>query len=235
MRNTSMVLSLLMLMSIAFLQSCREDYDATQVAAIEFAFEGTQAPTSEKIEEIKQDILRNQDIINSRINAAGNVARLYTALGMEYKKFGMFQLAMGAFERAIETEQENAMLYYWAGLMAGQVSASLPDKKAEFLAKAKVYHARALSLRPKYTEALYAMAIISYFEDGDPEAAQAFISRILSQEPKHTKAMFLAGRIAAGSQDRDKALYWYGEILRIGTDETEKKQAKENQEALLAP
>lgn len=207
-------------------------YDAAALAATEFGWEQEAAPDSERIRQLKQDIVANRAILEERINAAGNTGRLYRALGFEYRRLGLYYLALGAWERAMEIETANPAVYYQAGLMAAQSAKLLPDQYDRLMDKAMAYHATAISLQPGLADAYYALAVILIFEKPDPARAATVVAQGLQANDQHVGLMFLAARLAAEEGRVDQARYWYGRIMDSKATAEEKKQAEMNQEAL---
>jgi len=212
--------------------ACKENYDASALAETEFDYEAGKAPDTERIASLKKEILSKRAELERPLAAAGSLGRLYRALALEYQNFGMYDLSLGAWEKALEIEMTNPIVYYRAGLMAAQVAKLLPDSYDAMLKKAEAYYREALRLKPDYTEVMYALSVLLYFEKKEFNEANQLINEALNKEADNSQYMFLAARIAADLGNTDRALYWYDKIQASKASDEDKKQARMNQEVL---
>lgn len=233
-RSLPALRAFLFLLASAFLfSSCDDRYDATALALTEFGWEGEAAPDNPRVRDLKAEIVRNRAILTGKINAAGNLGRMYRALGLEYERLGLYALALGAWEQAMEIETNNPAVHYHAGLMAGQCARLIPEKSKEYLDQAVIHQENAVRLDPSHKGALYALAILRIYERPDLAEAGDLVTRGLAQAPEDTGFLFLAGYLSALQGRNDQARYWYGKILDApGATQEEKSQARMNQEAL---
>jgi len=194
-----------------------------------------QEVSSERIEELRQDIARYTRVVEEKISAAGSIASAYKLLGTEYQRMGMHKLALAAFQGAIEVEPANPGLLYEAAVAAGNWAASAPTAEVgrEYYDRSRSYYERILGIDPFHLPSLYGLSVLLSFQYDQNEEAEELIDRYLRARSADTRALFVKARLLAARGETGAAAGVYGDIVGLSQDLREKNQALLNQRALL--
>lgn len=220
------------------LSSCAPEPSKSQLELLS-RFENSgyedQKLSSDRIEELKADILQYSSVVEQKVQAAGNLASALKLLGAEYSRLGMYRLAAQAYESALEILPTNPEILYQLGIVASQWAASAPDssEKTGWTLRARQVLERGAELAPFDTRILYSLAVLLHFQFEENDKAYQLVERLERAGSRDSRTLFLKARLLAARGQIDQAASVYGEIVRISSDAREKEQALQNQRALL--
>jgi tetratricopeptide (TPR) repeat protein len=227
---------LLLILVILIFTGCREDTDTLEenLISLDPDIESPETVTPERIEEIKQAINRYKNIVEKKVEAAGQLAEYYKMLGIAYLDMRMHSLAFEAFQNAIQIETENQILFYYAGVTkarAAKAEMDDPDRE-EMFREAEDYYRRSINIDPSYREAAYGLAVLYVFELNEPSRAIPILNNLLNIQIS-TDALFVLARAYAAVGNVNQAVDTYERILQITDNPNAKRRASENIEALI--
>lgn len=175
-----------------------------------------------RIRGVERDVERTLESVQDK----GTYWRL---LGMKYMDYQMWGEAYKALDEAVSIYPQNAALLYNRSLCAAQtaLSADSPEERRSLIQRAEAGYRRALDVDPRYTPAMYALAVILIFENDSPQEAAGRLEDYLEIERSDTSARFLLARAyLSGGRDGD-ALRLYDQIIRLASEPAEKAKAEE--------
>ena len=186
----------------------------------------------------EQELLRGirflEGEVTRTVDAGIHLGTYYKLVAIEYRKREMYGLAAEYFERALTISPRNAFLAYWTGVCHAQVSRAMQDESsAESLDTARSYYEYAVELNPKYTEALYALAVLLVFEYEELQSAKPLLERILLVETLDFRSMFLLARIYVVEGQISEAVELYNRVIDDSADDLMVSEALGNRNELL--
>ena len=186
----------------------------------------------------EQELLRGirflEGEVTRTVDAGTHLGTYYKLVAIEYRKREMYGLAAEYFERALTISPRNAFLAYWTGVCYAQISRALQDDTSESsLVTARSYYEFAVDINPKYTEALYALAVLLVFEYDELATAKPLLERILLVESLDFRSMFLLARIHVIEGQVSEAVELYERVIDNSSDELMVSEARGNRNELL--
>jgi len=193
--------------------------------------------TPRTVEGLRQSIARHEAQIARHVRDAAQTGVYWKILGIRLADGGMHRDALAAFERAIDFNAEDPILFYLAGISAGIVaksiigiSASVLDEREHFFRVAETAHRRALELDSQYLRPMYALGVLYAFDLNRPQEAIPLLETYLRAMPNDIPAMFILARAHFMTESFDRALELYERIMTRTRDENVRRQAQINRE-----
>lgn len=211
-----------------FFASC-EPIRARNELANRMAAEEGQTGNKERIFELKSDIRRIEREVEKTIESVRDKGTYWRLLGLKYMDYKMWGEAVSALDEAISIYPEQAYLLYNRALSIGQLykTADTQEQRTAYLLRAEQGHRQAISIDPRFTPAMYALAILLVFEFENPLEAQGLLEDYLEIERSDIKARFLLARVHLELGDDDEALRLFEEIGNIAGSEEDIRKADE--------
>lgn len=237
-RRDRQVILLLSLLGLLLLGSCQDGDNRFlgELTRMEEAGEyGGSEPSEERIEELEGQIAEYRDIVEEKVEAAGQLGTYHKMLGVAYMDQRMYGLALEQFEEAIRIQPENPILFYYAGVSAARMAKSTLDDQdqAELYGDAEEYYLRSVELDPGYHRANYALGVLYVFELDRPVEARPYLERIIEDQSQNTRARMVLARSYAVTGEVERAAEIYDEVVEMATDEDVRDSALRNRDALL--
>jgi tetratricopeptide (TPR) repeat protein len=227
---------LLLIFVLFLIIGCRDETDTLEdnLLALDPETASAGEVSEEQLNEIKQAISKYKNIVERKVEAAGQLASYYKMLGIAYLDMRMFSLAFDAFRDAIRIQTENPILFYYAGVTKARAAkAELEEPlREEMLREAEDYYSRSLELDPAYREAAYALAVLYVFELDEPSRALPILNDLLALQIT-ADTLFVLGRAHAALGNIDRAIEVYERIIEITDNPEQKRRASENISALI--
>jgi tetratricopeptide (TPR) repeat protein len=192
--------------------------------------------SKERIEELEKAIKRFEGIVDQKVEASSQLGEYHKMLAIRYMDREMYGKALEHLEEAKEYYPENQVVFYYAGVCSARMAKAAvndPEEQDRLLTQAENYYERAISLDNNFVDALYGMSVLYIFERDRVPDAEPHIDRILKIEKKNTSAMFLLARVYVYSGRIEEAIELYDRIIQNAQSKAEKKQARDNRQALL--
>ena len=188
----------------------------------------------ERERELKAAIREYRDILEMKIYAARNLGIYYKILGKLYFDNRMYKLGAEAFDKAVEIDPENPILFYYAGLCRARYSKSVSGEASAYamLRLAEKNYLRAVELDNNYTRAMYALSVLYVFEMDKPDEAVELLEKLLEIEKYNFDAMFLLANSYIRMGLLDRADRTYLRIINNAGDSSYRRQAEQNRNAL---
>ena len=209
-------------LSCGALQSRREL--AVRIAEMDGA-----AEDDRRIAELKGQIRAVERDVERTLESVRDKGTYWRLLGMKYMDYQMWGEAYKALDQAVSIYPDNAALLYNRSLSASRsaLGAAGPQQRRSLIEGAEAGYRRALQINPRYTPAMYALAVILVFENQSPDEAADYLEDYLKIERSDISARFLLARAyLSGGRDGD-ALRLYDQIIRLSADAAEKTKAQE--------
>jgi tetratricopeptide (TPR) repeat protein len=189
----------------------------------------------QRIEELKSQINEYRDIVEEKVQAAGELGVYYKMLGRAYMDRKMYGLALESFEEAIRIETDNPVAFYFAGAAAGHMAKAAGTEEEALAAyeKAERYYRRAVELDPDYYDALYGLAVLYAFELDRPEEALSLLERANEAKPARARAYMLKGRVLLELGRPEEAAAAYGIAAERAASKELRDAAIENRRRVL--
>ena len=197
--------------------------------AVRMAAEEGAAAGDERIAELKGKIASVDAQVEKTLEGVRDKATYWRLLGLKYMDYQMWGEALKAFDEAAQITPEYAVLLYNRGLCAGQMalSADVPGARSAYIDRAEANYRRAVAVDPRYTPALYGLAVLLVFERNNPAEAVDLLDDFLAIERSDVSARFLLARCYVQLGRSEDALILYGEIIKLTEDDTEKSKAED--------
>ena len=223
-RKAAAVLCLFSLLPV----SCKLSQTRNELAK-RMAAEEHQGDNKERISELKSDIRGVEKQIEETIESVRDKGTYWRLLGLKYMDYKMWGEAVSALNEAIHIYPEHAFLLYNRALSFGQLSlsADTQEQRIAYLSRAEQGHRRALSIDPRFTPAMYALAILLVFELENPLEARDILENYLELERSDINARFLLARVHIELGENGEALRLYEEIRDIAKNEEDISKANE--------
>jgi len=208
--------------------SCELTQARNELAKRMAAEEG-QGSKWKRISELKSNIRMVEREVEKTIELVRNKGTYWRLLGLKYMDYKMWKEAASAFEEAIDIYPESAFLLYNRALSLGQLSrlADTQEQKMAYLLRAREGYKQAISIEPRFTPAMYALAVLLVFEFEEPLEAQILLEDYLEIERGDINARFLLARTHVELNNNVDALRLYEEISNIARNEDDIRKADE--------
>jgi len=233
MRNTVPILCLFLLLPVSCEMTRARNELASRMAAEENQAAENQAAENQavdrkRISELKSNIREVEREVEKTVESVRSSGTYWRLLGLKYMDYKMWGEAASAFDEAISIYPEHAFLLYNRALSIAQLSlsADTQEQKTAYLLRAEQGYRRAISIDPRFTPPMYALAILLVFEFEDPLEARSLLEDYLEIERSDIKARFLLARVYTVLGDDKGALRLYREIENIAEGEDDISRAK---------
>jgi len=191
--------------------------------------------SEERIAELRRQIENYREIVDEKVQATGQLGVYYKMLARAYITRRMYGPALDALEEAIRIETVNPVVFYRAGVAAGQLgnAAGGESEARRHFETAERYYERAIELDSEYVDALYGLAVLYTFELDRPEAALDLLERATTVEPGRARPFMLKGRVLLALERPDAAAQAYGNAAEAADSEEIRDAALENRRRIL--
>jgi tetratricopeptide (TPR) repeat protein len=225
------------LISLFLLSSCGGDKKAWQEnlsAAEQKEFQSGVIP-DERIENLKKGISFYEAEVSRTVKNSKQIGIYYRMLTLEYMTLEMYNEALKSVQKSLEYFPTSPLLYYYGAVSSAQMSMAVfdDDKQRAFIDLAERYYLRAISLDPKYNEALYGLSVLYIFELDRPFDAEPLLERLIARSRNNYDAVFLLARVKILKGEIDEAVDLYSKIEEKAPDDESRQNAKENRIRLL--
>lgn len=226
---------------LAGVVSCRPDRDVIldELAALErSSYEDLKRGERDLDRKTEEELLAGirflEDEVNRTVNAGVHLGTYYKLVAIKYRDRELYGLASEYFDKALGIYPTNPYLAYWAGVCAGQRAraSQTADTRSELFEQARRYYEYAIELDPRYTDALYALAVLLVFEFEELESAERYLERVLAIESLDYSAMGLLARVYVSFGRIEDAIDLYQQIEKGSNVDSMVEQAKRNREEL---
>ena len=192
--------------------------------------------SEERVNELRTDIKEYEDEVDSMVQDYGRIASFQKMLANELIQAEMYEPALDALERAMEIQNENAVLFYLAGVAAARSARAhiLDGEETDYLDKAERLFREALELRPDYHDALFGVAVLLAFDLDRPDDALPYAQKLSRLETGEPSVKFLLANILVRNGMNEEAAAVYDELARSAPSAEQRQQARENRDALEA-
>jgi tetratricopeptide (TPR) repeat protein len=196
---------------------------------------GEEAVGPERISELKQQIEQYRDVVEEKVQAAGQLGVYYKMLARAYMDRQMYGLALDTIDEAVRIETDNPVLFYMAGVAAGHMgkAAGTEAEAVEYFEMAERYYNRAIELNPEYLDALYGLAVLYAFELDRPDDALELLERANEVEPNRARPYMLKGRVLVELGQPEEAAEAYGRAAETAASKEVRDAALENRRRIL--
>ncbi|MBN1648583.1 MAG: hypothetical protein JW874_11180 [Spirochaetales bacterium] len=187
-------------------------------------------PTSEeKIEKLKEEIEKQQQIVDAKVQAGMQISIHFKMLTLEYIFLNMYGPALTSVVKAIEIDPTNYKLLYLAGVCSAQLGkATGPiNRRNEYFLDAEYYYLRALDLREDYEDALYGLGVLYGFEMERYFSAKEYLEKLIKIKPKREDARFALAHVYAALGWIKEAGDQFDEIITTSSDKEKIREAGE--------
>lgn len=189
----------------------------------------------ERIAELRRQIDNYREIVGEKVQATGQLGVYYKMLARAYMTRRMYGPALDALEDAIRIETVNPVVFYRAGVAAGQLgnAAGGESEARRHFETAERYYERAIELDPEYVDALYGLAVLYTFELDRPAEALDLLERATTVEPGRARPFMLKGRVLLELGRPEAAAEAYGNAAETAESENIRDAALENRRRIL--
>ncbi|MCR5386505.1 MAG: tetratricopeptide repeat protein [Treponema sp.] len=216
----------------------KESREARMVRYLE---EGVSNPTTK--EEYAAAIKQLDEKATDVQLAAVQTGTWYKIIGTRYwdnkklEKNEQYSEALKYFRKSLEYDPDNEILYYnvaiCTGILSHLVDPSETDKKMFYLKTCEEAYKNALAINPKYTRALYGIAVVYDMEYSQPEMAIPHLEKLITIETKNIDAMVLLAQCYYETLQFDRAIELYDRIIETSNIEKRKELAQQTKEQVL--
>jgi tetratricopeptide (TPR) repeat protein len=233
-QNMSKNLFFILLILVSFLSCKRDEKDFFNNINEMDAEYLTTEELKEREKDIKADINKYKTILEEHVEAAQKSASYHKMLGKLYFDNKMYKIAAKQFEEAIEIDNENPVLFYYAGLCYARYAKTIIDEPQQFenILIAEKYYLKAIDLNSDFFKALYAVSVLYVFELDQPDKAVLYLEKFLETQKSDYDAMFLLANAYIRLDLIDMASGIYDKIIKNSGNNVYKKQAEENKRKL---
>ncbi len=223
-----------LILLITGLVSCSKNDNRTALAQRLIALEGS-LEEPERIRELKSRIRAVDSEVEKTIELIEDQATYWRLLGLKYMDYKMWGKAAEAFDEALQLTPDHAVLLYRKALCIGQYSLSIADEesKKKYMEEVRNGYQRVLSIDPRYSPAMYALAVIYVFETGEYLKAAELLNNLLKIERSDIQARFLLARSLMEIGKTVDALDVYSDIVRNAERDSDRRKAEDLYKRIL--
>jgi tetratricopeptide (TPR) repeat protein len=220
----------------ALLAGCdrrEEDFYLDNLLPMEKPAAGVEERSDERIAELRREIRRYRAEVERKVEAAQQLGVYHKMLAVAYMRREMYRAAYDSLKEALAWHTNNAVLFYYSGICAAQISKSeAGPEKTLWLERAEAAYKRALELDPDHVEALYGLAILYTFETGRLVEAEGLVRRVLALRARHEQGAFLLANILYRRGRLQEAAALYREIAATAELDSSRAEALANQSTI---
>ncbi|MCL2229943.1 MAG: CDC27 family protein [Treponema sp.] len=192
----------------------------------------------ETLEGLKTAIALYEDQIERNIREAAQTGVYWKILGVRLADNKMDRLALDAFERAIQFNNQDASLYYFTGVSAAKVAkeivgfgANSEREREHFFRLAENSYLKALELDVTYTRPMYGLGVLYVFElENRAQDAIIHLERYLQISTSDVSAMFVLASAYYLTENYSRAIELYDRILERTRDQELRREAMANKD-----
>lgn len=201
------------------------------VATEQVEYEGVEVP-SERIQQLRSDIRRYRNQVESVITDMNRVASFEKMLANELMQQNMHEPALEALQRAMELQTGNPVLYYLAAVASGHAARAhiIDGRRMEYLEQAEQLYRAAIQINPRYREALYGLAVLLAFELDQPVEALEYARRVSAIETRDPAIRFLLANILVRNEQYSEAAEIYDDLARNAPSPDQRRRAADNRD-----
>ena len=183
--------------------------------------------SKEKIEELKKEIAKDQQIVDAKVQASVQMNVYYKMLTLEYLFLEMYGPALESVKKAIEMNPTNYKLVALAGVCTAQIGKSTGAISARnnYYLQAEYYYLRSLDLKEDYPDALYGLGVLYGYEMERYNSAKKYLEKLVEVKPKMEDARFALAHVYAAIGWIQEAGDQYDEIITTSGDKQKVKEA----------
>jgi len=193
----------------------------------------------ETIDGLKSAIALYEAQIERNVKEGAQLGAYWKILGVRLADKKMHQDALGAFEKAIQFNPEDATLFYLTGESASVVAAATlgfsgksGTEKEHYTRLAESAYLRSIQLDPVYARPRLGLGILYTFDlDRAPEAVP-HLERYVELAPNDMKGMFVLARAYYMTESYDRAVEIYDRIIARTKDPKVKAEAQNNRDLI---
>ncbi len=189
----------------------------------------------ETYRQLKKDISKYQKIIDEKVNSAEKLGTYYKLLGIKYTDYSMYDLALEAYEQALEIYPENPNVLYYAGVCSARLSktAGNESEEIELITNAVRYYQASISINNRHSASMYGLAVLYIYELDQPQLAIELLETYNNIQKSSMRGRFLLASAYYSSGYTNEALDLYNEIIQKSDDNNEVESAYENRNIIL--
>jgi tetratricopeptide (TPR) repeat protein len=198
------------------------------------------ATTYLEIDLLEQAILEKTAGTETPLLPGSKEEQLYyhEGLALKFLDINLYRNALEHLEKAIEITPENDLLFYYAGLCAGNIGVSYVTTEDYYMKqmwfdKAEAYYKRSLELNPNYRDTLFGLAVLLAYERNRPGEALTYIKQIIAGETEDIDAMFLLANTYIMLGRYEEAVIEFDNIASTSKIESVREQALKNKEQVI--
>ena len=193
--------------------------------------------TPQTIDGLKEAIALYEAQIELNVKVGAQTGVYWKILAIRLADKGMHQDALAALERAIYYNAEEALLFYRTGESASVVAASSvgfstdPGKGREYYYKlSENAYLRAIQLDPLYARPMLGLGILYTFDLNRPAEAVPYLERYQGLMQNDINGMFVLARAYFMTEQFDRAIELYDQIITRTKSPKVKDEAQNNKE-----
>ena len=219
-------LLLMAVFSLVLSSACTKENNRVKLASRLAEEDGIPADSPD-IKNLENKIQQVEDQLAKTIKAVQDEGTYWRTLGLKYMDYKMWGKAAEAFDEALKIYPDYAVLQYNRALCISRLalSALTEDKRSGYMDQAEAGHRRALEIMPKYTPAMYALAVIMLYERNDSAEAARILDRFIQIEKTDIPARFLLVQALIASGRSAEALAVCDDIARMARREEDRQRA----------
>jgi len=216
---------------LAGLAACerQDDFYTENLLLMERSARGQTDRSAARIEELKREIRKYRGIVEKKVEASEQLGIYHKMLAVAYMRREMYGAAYESLKEAMGYHPANSVLFYYAGVCAGQISRAQPQSERDlWLDRAESHYRRAIEIDPDYVEAMYGLAVLYTFELDKLAEAERLTRRVLELRARHEEASFLLANVLYQSGRLAEAAAVYKQIAESSQLDASRKEAMAN-------
>jgi tetratricopeptide (TPR) repeat protein len=233
------VLILIILITFIYLAFQNASTKTTRELAVRMRELSPRGGPPETIDGLKKAIALYEDQIERNVREGAQTGVYWKILAIRLADKNMHNDALGAYEKAIYFNTEDAALYYLTGVSAASAAKSVvgfsqgAEREKDRLYKlSENSYLRAMELDITYTKPMYGISILYVFELDRPQDAIPYLERYLKISVSDISAMFILARAYYSTENYTSALEWYDKIIDRTKDKKIKEEAFNNKDII---
>ncbi len=191
--------------------------------------------TPETIEALRQVIAIYEDQIERNVNEGAQTGAYWKILAIRLSDKGMYSDALTAFEKAIQFNGNDPVIFYLTGVAAARrakdivgFSSNADDDKARLFKLSETSYLRAIELDDTYARPMYGLAVLYVFELNRPAEAIPILERYIGLQISDVNAMAVLARAYFMTEQFARAIETYENIIKQTKDKDMQVDALNN-------